>query len=101
MFIEGADGIAGLYESGTISGDREHSQLVRQCLIPTGAAYAERTEALYAQSRVIVDPTAIHRMSAERSVDVDDPLDWVIAEAVGRHFGYRPFAAGDRARESA
>src|SRR5207247_936785 len=91
LFLEGEDGIVSLYESGTISGEREHSQLVREALFPTGAAYAQRVSALYEQQRVICDPAMIQRMPPERSVDVDDELDWVVAEAVGAHFGFRPF----------
>jgi CMP-N,N'-diacetyllegionaminic acid synthase len=93
MFVAQPSGRVSLYEQGAIEGEREHSQLVRRYVIPNGAAYATRVEALVRLSRVICDPAMVHRMSAERSVDVDDPFDWVIAEAIGAHAGFHPSQA--------
>jgi len=91
MFVVGDDRIARLLEKGVIEGEREHSQFLAKPVIPTGAAYATRTAALFGQSRVICAPTMVAMMPPERSVDVDDSLDWVTAEAVGRAFEFKPF----------
>lgn len=74
-----------------ITGMTEHSQFLKPAFIPNGAAYAVRCSALRAQRRIICDPARIEVMSAERSVDVDDLLDWTVAQVTAEHCGFKPF----------
>ena len=88
MFKRGADGVVGPLLGGAIQGEREHSQLLEKYFVPTGAAYATRTAALRSQRRVICDPAHIVEMDPRRSVDIDEPIDLLLAEVVGREFGF-------------
>lgn len=76
-----------------IIGDQEHSQHLAAAYIPNGAAYAVRTAAMFAQNRIICEPSRLALMPAERSVDVDDALDWLYAESVAKTYSFVPVSA--------
>jgi CMP-N-acetylneuraminic acid synthetase len=46
----------------------------------SGAVYVSRREVLLQQNRVYGDRVAAHVVSADRSLDIDSPLDWAVAE---------------------
>ncbi|MEX0694479.1 MAG: acylneuraminate cytidylyltransferase family protein [Rhodospirillales bacterium] len=65
-----------------------HTQMLRETFFPTGAAYAISIDAFHAQDRIYARPLKVALMDAARSVDIDDELDFIMAETVGRQFGY-------------
>ena len=97
MFVQDGESAARPLLGKAIEGDQEHSQRLAASFIPNGAAYAVRVDAMRAQNRIICDPARLVVVAPERSIDVDDELDWVYAEAVARKFGFTPLAS-DQAR---
>ncbi len=93
MFEVGADGAARPFLDGVLEGERGVFQSLPPLHVPNGGAYATRVAAFRAQNRVIADPCRLRPMSHEHSVDIDEPIDWTIAEAVGRQLGIRPTEA--------
>ena len=90
MFMRGEDGRVSPLLGEAIGAEREHAQLLATHYLPNGAAYAVRLAALAAQRRIICDPARIVVMPPERSVDIDDELDWLFAERVARHYSLTP-----------
>jgi CMP-N,N'-diacetyllegionaminic acid synthase len=90
MFTEGADGHARLFIEGSIEGDREHSQKLAKNYFPSGAVWAISCKALREQHRIYCEPLRMVMMDYERSVDIDDETDFVIAETLARHRGFVP-----------
>lgn len=88
MFIRRDDGMVETLLAGPLRGERQYSQHVPPSYLPTGAAWAVRSEALRTQHRIYAEPLRIALMEPERSIDIDEPLDLAVAEAVGRHFGF-------------
>jgi CMP-N-acetylneuraminic acid synthetase len=89
MFTQ-SDGRAAPLLGQAIEGNQEHSQHLAACYIPNGAAYAVRVAAMRHQNRIICDPARMVIMSPERSIDVDDELDWLYAETIARRFAFTP-----------
>jgi CMP-N,N'-diacetyllegionaminic acid synthase len=56
--------------------------------MPNGAAYATRVSTLREQRQIITHPLRLEIMDAPRSVDIDTPFDWIVAETVGRKFEF-------------
>lgn len=73
---------AELFTGGSLQGERGVFQSLEPLFIPNGAAYATRREVLFGQNLVIAAKTGLHKMSLERSVDIDEPIDFMLAEAV-------------------
>ncbi len=92
MFVRGDDGAARPFVSGSIEGDREHSQKLDKAYFPSGAVWALAPDALRTQRRMYCEPLTMSMMDYERSVDIDDETDWIVAEAIARHRGFLPFA---------
>ncbi len=90
MFVRAEDGVVRPLISGTIHGEREQSQLLPDYYFPTGAAWAIRASAFREQNGVYCEPLRIVLMDDERSIDIDDTYDWVVAEALVRHYGFKP-----------
>jgi len=82
MFTVNSDGIAKTFLDGDLHGERGVFQTLPPLYLPNGAAYATRVAALRKQNAVIASPAAVTMMSLERSVDIDEPIDWIIAETV-------------------
>ncbi|CAA6605007.1 Acylneuraminate cytidylyltransferase [Rhodospirillaceae bacterium LM-1] len=68
-------------------GDLVHSQHLDKYFFPTGAAYAVRVEELRKQKCVFAEPTRLIEMDPLRSIDIDDDIDFAMAEIVGRKLG--------------
>lgn len=75
---------AELFQGGAITGDRGIMQCLEPLYIPNGAAWATRREILFGQNRLTGDKAGMHIMPLERSVDIDEPVDFVLAEALMR-----------------
>lgn len=73
---------AELFTGGLLQGERGVFQALEPLYIPNGACYATRRDVLFGQNVVIAPKTGIHKMSLERSVDIDEPIDFTLAEAV-------------------
>ena len=80
---------AELYTGGTLQGERGVFQSLEPLFIPNGACYATRREALFGRNLIVAPSTGLHRMSHERSVDIDEPIDFTLAEAVAEKHGFR------------
>lgn len=91
MFTQTENGEAKLLIAEAIKGQFEHSQLLPTFYFPTGAAYAVRVDALRRQNRIYCEPYRVTIMTPERSVDVDDDLDLMYADALARKYGFVPF----------
>jgi CMP-N,N'-diacetyllegionaminic acid synthase len=88
MFTEDTNGEARLLIQGSIEGDREHSQRLNKVYFPSGAVWALDCKAFRAQHRIYCEPLRMLMMDYERSIDIDDEGDLVIAETIGRHHGF-------------
>jgi CMP-N,N'-diacetyllegionaminic acid synthase len=73
---------ASLYTGGAIEGARGVFQSLEPLYMPNGAAYASRRNTLFCQNRIIGDKPGIHVMPPERSVDIDEPIDFLLAETL-------------------
>ena len=96
MFVEGPDGRAQALLDGIGSNAVAHKQLLPKCWFPSGAAYAVRTDSFRQQKRVYATPFAIQPMPAERSVDIDDEVDFLVADALARAKHFAPVALVER-----
>jgi len=81
---------AELFTGGSLRGERGVFQSLEPLFIPNGACYATRREVLFGQNLVIAARTGLCKMSLERSVDIDEPIDFTLAEAVAAAHGMRP-----------
>jgi CMP-N-acetylneuraminic acid synthetase len=90
MFLEGADGRAEPVLKGVVDNADAHKQLLAEAWFPSGAAYAVRTSAFRAQRRIYATPFAFHPMQAERSIDIDEEQDFMIAETTARRHRFTP-----------
>jgi len=69
-----------LYISGRIKGARGTKQRLPKLVMPNGAVYVTRREALFGESVIISKKTGIYEMPKERSVDIDEESDLRYAE---------------------
>lgn len=90
MFRQDENGRARPFVDGSIEGDREHSQKLAKTYFPSGAAWVLACHALRDQHRIYCEPLRMVMMPYERSVDIDDEVDWIVAEAIGRHHNFGP-----------
>ncbi len=95
IFAEDGEGRVRTVLGKGIAGDQEHSQKLAAAWFPNGACYVVRTEALRRTGLIFSDPMCIAKVADDRSIDVDDVLDWAYAEAAGRSFGFRPVGNPD------
>jgi CMP-N-acetylneuraminic acid synthetase len=87
MFLVDASGVARTLLGNRIDEQSEHKQLLDKPYFPTGAAYAIRVSAFRARPRVFAEPLRVVTMEPLNSVDIDDELDFTLAELVGRKLG--------------
>ena len=81
-------GFATPWLEGEVRGEREHSQFLEKLYIPTGAVYVNKVEVIRKQRTHIGRPLRFVMMDRARAVDIDDEFDFVMAEALGRHYGF-------------
>lgn len=96
MFVEGADGRAAPLLNGITSNEDAHKQTLPPAWLPTGAAYAVHTAAFRAQKKIYATPLAFHAMESERAVDIDEEIDLLLAETLGRTRGFAPLPLSRR-----
>lgn len=89
MFTEDEKGQARPFIQGRIEGDREHSQKLKKVYFPSGAVWALDCKAFREQHRIYCEPLRMVMMEYERSIDIDDEVDWIVGEALGQSFGYQ------------
>ena len=65
-----------------VQGDAGISQKLPKLFIPNGAVWATRRSVLMDQGLITGPKAGIVVMSRERSVDIDEPVDFVTAEAI-------------------
>jgi CMP-N-acetylneuraminic acid synthetase len=87
MFRLDARGYARTLLGDRLAGDKAHSQLLDKYYFPTGAAYAVRVSELARQNCVFAEPLRVVEMDPLRAVDIDDEIDFALAEIVGRKLG--------------
>lgn len=87
MFHRDGNGHARKYVDGLLQGDMGVSQLLPPLWHPNGGAYATRRHALFEKSLIISNPCGIQQMTDMASVDIDNEIDFVIAEAVAKKLG--------------
>lgn len=85
MFERTAEGGLTNWLKTEICGDTGISQTLPPLFAPNGGVYATRRSTLIEQGRLIGDDCYGHVMSRTRSVDIDDPVDMLIAESVARY----------------
>lgn len=71
---------AELLLGGELKGERGVFQSLRQLVVPNGAAYATRRDALFDEGVIISRNTGVHIMPDNRSVDIDEEIDLLFAE---------------------
>jgi CMP-N-acetylneuraminic acid synthetase len=96
MFIEGPDGRAQALLEGIGANEVAHKQLLPKCWFPSGAAYAVRADSFRQQKRVYATPFAMQPMLPERAVDIDDEVDFLVAQALAEARGFTPVALAGR-----
>lgn len=84
MFFVDADGYARNYTAREISGERGVSQSLPKLYMPNGGIYATRRDVLMEQGSLYGDRMRVHVMPRERSVDIDDPIDFEFADFLAR-----------------
>ena len=71
---------AELLIAGEMKGDRGIFQSLKKLVIPNGAVYATRRDTLFNEGVLISKATGVYVMPAERSVDIDEPIDLLFAD---------------------
>ncbi|MAF85445.1 MAG: hypothetical protein CL875_03035 [Dehalococcoidales bacterium] len=80
MFYLDESGYAHNFLGEKIEGDKGISQELPRLYIPNGGIYATRRDVLFDQNALIGEKTRLWVMPRERSVDIDEPLDFLFAE---------------------
>ncbi|MBN1692145.1 MAG: acylneuraminate cytidylyltransferase family protein [Dehalococcoidales bacterium] len=80
MFRLDESGYAHNYLNRKIEGDIGISQTLPRLYIPNGGIYATRREVLSSQNNLLGEKTRLWIMPRERSVDIDEPIDFLYAE---------------------
>lgn len=74
------------YTGEMIKGDRGVAQTLEKLYIPNGAVYATKVDILVNEKLIIGTDNRAVIMPLERSIDIDEPIDFVFAEAVAKNF---------------
>ncbi|MDD9944024.1 MAG: acylneuraminate cytidylyltransferase family protein [Myxococcales bacterium] len=61
------------------------SQQLRPLVHPNGGAYATRRRLLWEDGLLVSNTTGVHVMDRLHSVDIDEEIDFLLAESVARH----------------
>jgi len=86
MFMVDEDGLARNFLKKTMTGDIGVSQTLPRLYTPNGGIYATRAHVLFNQNSIFGKNIKLWVMPRERSVDIDEPIDFVIAETLAREF---------------
>lgn len=80
MFYTDELGYAHNFLNKKIEGDVGVSQTLPKLYTPNGGIYATRRDVLFCQNAIIGEKTRLWVMPRERSVDIDEPIDFLYAE---------------------
>lgn len=80
MFRLKDDSSAELFVPGELKGERGVFQSLERMVMPNGAVYATRRDTLFTEGVLISKKTGVHIMPPERSVDIDEPIDFLFSE---------------------
>lgn len=80
MFYIDESGYAHNFLGKRIEGDVGVSQTLPKLYTPNGGIYATRRDVLFNQGAIISEKTRLWVMPRERSVDIDEPIDFLLAE---------------------
>lgn len=86
MFYTGNNGFAEKFIGSDMSGDIGISQKLPRLYVPNGGIYATRTDVLFNENSIFGKKIKLWIMSRERSVDIDDPIDFEFAELLAKKF---------------
>jgi CMP-N-acetylneuraminic acid synthetase len=75
------------YTGRLVQGDAGISQKLPKLYIPNGAVWATKRSVLMDDNLITGPRAGVVVMSRERSVDIDEPIDFVTAEALAGEFG--------------
>ncbi|MBU0995468.1 MAG: acylneuraminate cytidylyltransferase family protein [Proteobacteria bacterium] len=84
MFAIDNRGFAQNFLSSKMSGDIGVSQNLPKLYIPNGGIYATKRDALFGQNAIICKKSKVWIMPWERSVDIDEPFDFLLAEIIAK-----------------
>lgn len=87
MFHCDEKGHAKKYIDGVLQGDMGISQLLTPLWHPNGGAYATRRQILFGNNSIFGEACGIQKMTDMASVDIDNEIDFVIAESVAKKLG--------------
>ena len=79
---ESSEGRVVPFTGRLVQGDAGISQRLPKLYIPNGAVWATRRAVLMEQGLITGPKAGIVVMSRERSVDIDEPIDFIVAEAI-------------------
>ncbi len=79
---ESSEGRVVPFTGRLVRGDAGISQKLPKLYIPNGAVWATRRAVLMEQGLITGPKAGIVVMSRERSVDIDEPIDFIVAEAI-------------------
>jgi len=79
---ESSEGRVVPFSGRLVQGDAGISQKLPKLYIPNGAVWATRRAVLMEQGLITGPKAGIVVMSRERSVDIDEPIDFIVAEAI-------------------
>ena len=86
MFYRDAEGYAGKLMDAAMTGDTGISQKLPRLYVPNGGIYATRRDVLFDDNSIFGVKIKLWVMSRERSVDIDDPIDFDFAELLAKNF---------------
>lgn len=84
MFYINKDSYAELLLKSELKGDIGISQTLPKLYTPNGAVYATRRDVLFGQNSIFGKKIKLWVMSRERSVDIDEPIDFELAELTAK-----------------
>ncbi|HXI54567.1 MAG TPA: acylneuraminate cytidylyltransferase family protein [Polyangia bacterium] len=90
MYRRAASGALTSYRGVLIQGDMGVSQKLEPLFCPNGGFYATRRQTLFEKSLLIGERPGAVVMSRLRSVDIDDPIDFLLAEVVAAELAKNP-----------
>lgn len=84
MFRVDEHGAASLFLGEVLKGETGVVQSLPKLAMPNGGVYATRRQALFQDNLIISPRTGLHIMPLERSVDIDEPIDFEFAEFMAK-----------------
>lgn len=86
MFSIDSDGNARHFLDMEMAGEIGVSQTLPKLYIPNGGIYATRKESLFRYDSIFGKKIRLWIMSRERSIDIDEPIDFMYAEFMAKHY---------------